>query len=219
MNPCLLILKPRSIPATERALDELPSWLPVIELFGYTERQLADGVFASVIDANRDFSHFMVASDDVIIRWSAIGAILRRAPEHEVLTGYCQATHTEWRTNLTRAPLQGDLPRADAYDFIPFQEIVSGPPTVRSWFTGMCLTFMPRMLWYEFPFQCFADKAEDPGYGSDFSLSKRLQEADIPITAVRDSFTYHWRNTQEHTNDPRDDRILVGQVEPGIRRR
>lgn len=218
MNVALVILKPRQIPATEQALAELPHWFPVIELVGYTERQLAEGVFAEALNRHpHDF--YMVASDDLIIRWSAVAAIIRQLKEETVTTGYCQFTHTDWRVNVTRKPLQGDLPAQSAYDFLSFHELVSGPPTRQTWFTGMSLTAMSAAMWKTFPFGCFTDSPDDKGYASDFHLSRRLQDAGVPITVVREAFAYHWRYEQRHTNDPRDDRVLVGSIEPKIRLR
>jgi len=218
MTSCLVILKPRQIAVTERALAELPSWYPVIELVGYTEAELAAGVFAEALVAH-PHDYYIVASDDLILRWAAVVEIHQALKADRVVTGYCQFTHTDWRVNLVSGPLAGDSPNKDAYTFWHFQDVISGDREQRTWFTGMSLTGMSRQMWSEFPFRCYTDQPGDKGYGSDFHLSKRLQDADVPIYAIRDAFAYHWRHEQAHTNDPRDDRVLVGEVEPGIRYR
>lgn len=217
VSEALVILKPRQIQATEAALDELASWLPVIELVGYTEQQLADGIFAEAL-ARYPHDHYIVASDDLIVRWHAVDAIIDRLTDDSCVTGYCQFTHTDWRVNVTRRPLVGDTPNKGAYEFLSYHEMVSGPAVRRTWFAGMSLTAMSADMWEAFPFGCFSDE-HGRGYASDFHLSKRLQDVDVPIQVVRDAFSYHWRHEQAHTNDPRDDRVLVGRVDPEIRLR
>ena len=217
MSAALIVLKPRQVKPAEDALAELPDWLTVVEIVGYSERELADGIFRSTLDA---FPHdvFLVASDDVIIRKHAVEAVLRLVADGVCASGYCQLTHTDWRVNATRAPLKGILPTEDAYDFLRFDEVISGPPVRRSWFTGMSLTTMTAEMWARFPFGCFTSGPDCKGYASDFHLSRRLAEAGIPIVLARDAFCYHWRHVRENTNDPRDDKLLVGAVKPEIRR-
>lgn len=216
MKAALVILKPRRIEVTERAFAELPAWFPRVELVGYTENELADGAFAEAL-ARCPADFYMVASDDLIVRWPAIAAILTRMNPETVTTGYCQFTHTDWRVNVTRKPLINDQPSQSSYDFYSYHEIVSGPPTQQTWFTGMSLTTMSAAMWRDFPFGCFSSAVNDGGYASDFHLSKRLQEMDVQIDVVREAFAYHWRFEQRHTNDPRDNRVLVGEVEKEIR--
>lgn len=219
MSAALILLKPRSIKASEDAIAELD--LPVIELVGYTEAQLAGGIFKAALELH-PHDLYLVASDDLIIRQHAVDEVLDCLAALDgaaaCVTGYCQFTHTDWRVNLTRKPLAGDRPSASAYEFLSFHEIVAGPSVRRSWFTGMSLTAMTREMWAEFPFDCYLDE-HGRGYSSDYHLSLRLQQADVPIWAVRDGFAYHWRHTQQHTNDPRDDQLVVGKVNPEIRRR
>lgn len=217
MNVALIVLKPRRIEVTEQALAELPDDLTVIELVGYTEGELAAGVFAQALNLY-PHDYYLVASDDLIVRWAAVQAVIPKLSPDWCTTGYCQFTHTDWRVNVTRRPLVGDTPSHASYDFLSFHEMVSGPATRRTWFAGMSLTGMSVEMWQEFPFDCFTDE-HGRGYASDFHLSKRLQAADVPVQAVRDGFAYHWRHEQAHTNDPRDDRLAIGQVEPEIRLR
>jgi len=216
-DAALIILKPRQIAESEAALAELASWLPVVELVGYTEAQLADGIFKAALDLHpADF--YLVASDDLLVRWPALDAVLDRRQDDCCVTGYCQFTHTDWRVNVTRRPLRGDRPERGAYDFLSYHELVSGPPVRRTWFTGMSLTCMSAAMWEEFPFGCYQD-GHGRGYASDFHLSRRLQDAEVPVQVVREGFCYHWRHEQTHTNDPRDNQLVVGTVEPEIRLR
>lgn len=181
---------------------------------GYTEAHLADGAFAQAVDS---FPHdyFIVASDDILIRRHALDQVVAQLKRHPVVTGYSQRSHTDWTVNLTAAPLEGDTPRAEAYQFLSFQDIVSAPtPTVRTWFTGMSLTGMNRELWQRFPFDCYRDKPSDRGYASDFHLSLRLQQARVPIMACRDAFAYHWRHEWRNTNHELDAPLLTGTIKP-----
>lgn len=214
MTPAaLIILKPRKIEVTERALDELN--IPIIEIAGYNERQLANGAFQAALELV-PADHYIVAADDVIIHPPALEAVRERLTDDSVVTGYCQFSHTDWRVNVTRRPLEGSIPKAGAYDFLSFHEMASGPATRRTWFAGMALTAMSAAMWRRYPFGCFLADG-NTGFASDFHLSLRLQADDVLVSAVRDGFVYHWRHVQSHTNDSRDDPVLVGEIEPSIR--
>ncbi len=212
----LIVLKPRQIAVTDAAIEELRGFLPIVQLIGYTEAELEAGAFTEGLETARaDF--YLVASDDLIVRRPAIAAVTDILDADRAATGYCQFSHTDWRVNITRRPLSTDLPVENAYSFLSFHEVVCKPPSFQTWFTGMSLTAMSREMWQQFPFGCFKDQPEDRGYASDFHLSRRLQNAGIPIICARDAFTYHWRYEQRHTNDPRDDRVLTGDIPKDIR--
>jgi hypothetical protein len=185
----LIIMNPRTIPECIRAFDELQ--IPQIRIIGHTEQQIQEEAFPEILEY--DFDWFWLVSDDALVRPQALDAVRKTAHlGHPVVTGYSQRSHEDWTVNLTRAPLAEPHPSVDAYDFFQFYEVVGHPDeVVPTWFTGMSLTGMPHAMWERFPFQCFGGSTG--GYASDFSLSTRLQEADIPIVAAREAFCYHWR--------------------------
>ena len=210
MKDAVIVLNPRAIRECITSITELP--VPKIWLTGYTEREISEGVFLAVL-AQYDFDRYFVVSDDVIVRPYAFDAIRHVLDLHDapVATGYSQRSHADWKVNLTRKPLMDDLPTAGAYDFRHFRDVVSWPtPELPTWFTGMSLTGMSREMWRRFPFQCFVDDESPLGYASDFHLSKRLQDAEVPIRAAREGFAYHWRHEWRHTNHPGDAKPKVG---------
>lgn len=214
MNDCLVIMNPRDIPVTKAAINELS--IAKLWLTGYTEEQLAAGIFSQALeDSGHD--RFFVISDDIIVRQDALDAVRRASLEHMVTTGYSQRSHTDMTVNVTDGPLLDDKPTVGAYTFRQLRDVVSWPePLVPTWFTGMSITGMTLEMWRRFPFGCFCDEGSPLGYASDFHLSRRLQDAGVPIVAVREAFAYHWRNEWQHTNHPDDDPVLVGQVIPGV---
>lgn len=217
MRSALVVLNARDIPVCSRSLDALN--IPKIRLTGWTEKQIADVAMPWVLKET-DFDDYVMVADDVIVRQHALDHVidLLEVTDAEVATGWCQRSHTDWQTNVTRSPLKGAHPEVGAYDFYDTQEIVSmATPRFRTWFSGMALTGMSRQMWQQYPFQCYHDDdLSKAGYGSDFKLAFRLQADSVPILCHRDAFVYHWRHEWRHTNDSRDDRLIVGKVEPTI---
>jgi hypothetical protein len=214
MTEVLVILNPRKIPVCAQAFAELD--IPKLWLTGWTEVQIRDTVFPGMI-RDHPYDRYLVVADDVIVRQATVDRVLTALDiGWPVATGFSQRSHTEWEVNLTSGPI-GDRPVAAAYDFLSFQDVVSHPePLFQTWFAGMSVTGMSREMWGRFPFGCYADTASPNGYASDFHLSHRLQDAEVPIMACRDGFAYHWRHEWRHTNDDRDDKLLVGEVKPAV---
>jgi hypothetical protein len=214
VNAALVILNPRDIPVCKQALAELA--IPKLWLTGWTEKQIADDVFPRLL-SDYCFEQYLLVSDDAIVRQHAVQAVLDELRWNPVVTGYSQRSHTDWQVNLTRGPLKYEHPVVGAYDFLSYHEVVSHPePTLPTWFAGMSITGMSREMWQRFPFGCYSDEQSPNGYASDFHLSRRLQDAGVPITACRDAFAYHWRHEWRHTNDRRDDKLLVGSITPAV---
>ncbi len=212
MSDALVILHAREVKPAHRAFHELP--IAKIWLSGYTEQELAGGVFNYAIEES-NFDRYLVCADDILVRPQALEAVIKALDEGcEVATGYSQRSHTDMTVNVTSGPLADSWPTVEAYNFRQLQEVVSWPePLVPTWFAGFSLTGMDREMWRRFGFGCFVDPGtEGPGYASDFFLSRALQKARVPISAVREAFCYHWRHSWEHTNDPRDDRVLIGEM-------
>lgn len=206
MRDALVVLNARDVPECLGSLSLLD--IDKIFLRGWTEARIEDVAFPQVLEM--DYDWLWVVSDDVIVRSQALDAVREHAGYGEPVTGYSQRSHTEWTVNLTRGPLYGDAPSVEAYDFHEYREVVAKPETLfRTWFTGMSLTGMPIALWRRFPFACFRDDV--CSFGSDFSLSLRLQEAGIRINAVRDAFCYHWRHRWQDTTHALDQKPVVGQ--------
>jgi len=214
VSHCLVILNARNLVQFHGAVSELDT--PKLWLTGYTEAELADGVFDSAI-SDTPYDFYVVVSDDAIVRQHALSGVLEALEEGApVATGYSQRTHSDWVVNVTSGPLRTKHPSAESYDFRLYKEVVSWPePLVPTWFTGMSLTGMSREMWQKYPFGCFTN-GQESGYASDFHLSRRLQDHKVPIVAVREAFCYHWRTEWQHTNNPEDEVPFVGSVVPSV---
>lgn len=216
MNDLLIVMNPRKVDVCMAAFDELP--VTRLHLIGMTERVIADRAFPRALDlAEADGVDWVwVVSDDAIVRPHALEAVRELAAEHPVVTGYSQRTHTDLRVNLTRSPLKAPRPEGWVYDFHELRDIMgSVDPVIRTWFTGMSLTGMSAGMWREYPFDAYGT----PGHASDFNLSWRLQEANVPIVAHRDAFCYHWRVQGDSTDHPDDASPEHGMEVIEIRRR
>lgn len=195
MREALVVMNPRTIRA---CLDSFAA-LDIQQIYvqNMTEMQIMEEGYEQVmaIAASERFDWLWWTSDDVIVRRPALNALraLRRHG-HEVVTGFCNLKHDDWRVNLCRRPLQGKTPVPNSYDWYSFHEIVGHQETtIRTHFAGMCLTGMPTTMWEKYPFGCYGGTGQDEGFTSDYSLSIRLQDDNVPIYTHRDSYCYHWK--------------------------
>lgn len=199
LRPALVVLNARRIPEVLERLAELNQWLPVLLLQGMTERRIAER-WPEVTHgaAERGLTHLSVISDDALPTEAAVRAVVKVARGHDVVTGWCNLDQTKSLVNLSDSPLADEVPQADSYDFPTAWDVLTGPAQRRTFFAGLCLTTMSLALWRRFPMGCYGD----PGYAGDYFLSKRLQDAEIPIVAARDGFCHHLKatwNTHDHT--------------------
>ncbi len=202
MNDCLVIMNARNIPETLDSIDQLN--IPKLYMQGFTEHGIMTTAFPAVLEHGYDW--YWLVSDDVIVRQQALDAVraVRDTGRHPVVTGYSQFSHKDWTVNLTSQPLRGLEPSVSSYTFRTFAECVSYPdPIIPTWFTGMSLTGMSSNLWRDFPFMVDFD----PGWASDFHLSRRLQQDGVPIVAAREGFVYHWRHHGLYGKDQRDAKV------------
>lgn len=213
MTTLLLVMHARGIArvlASIEALEIDQAWM-----CGYTERQL-EPVVAEVIETT-DYDRYVMFSDDSIVSQHALNSVLavhNSTGPRAVVTGWCQYAQDDARANLSIRPLTADSPRPECYSPPRAMQVWAGPPIFRSYFTGMALTCMSRDLWLRFPFASYGDGL---GYASDYSLSWRLQEAGVPVIAVRDGYVEH---IKEHWNVPDlrpECRVLVGEMTQEVR--
>ncbi len=202
MNDLLLILNPRRIPECHDAFKELQidkCWLQF-----YSEYGLQQAMHKAIKKTHYD--NYIVISDDCVVSQVALDAVQRT--REEVVTGYCNLAQKNPLVNLTKTPIRGWEPSVNGYDFITQTEVTSGPDTFRTFFSGMCLTKMSKEMWERFPFKCFGG---EPGYGSDFHLCKRLQSANVRITAHKDAWVDHLKETWNQPDQDSTKRLLIGE--------
>jgi hypothetical protein len=203
VNPALVVLNPRRIPEAIDAFDALP--ILQARLQGFTERRIQD-IWPDLLRqaSERGVTHLCVVSDDVIVTQRALTAVLQH---HDlgVVTGWCNLDEVRNEVNLSDKPLTNRIPHEDAYTMPTVWEVLEGPSLRPSWFTGMCLTTAPLSVWTDFPFRVYGAGA---GCASDYNMSLRLQDAGIPITAIREGFVRHLK-AKWNTADRTDGRELV----------
>ena len=186
MKPLLMIMNPRTIPQCVEALDALQ--IDKVWLKNWTERELVS-VIADVIH-NTDHDVIGLVSDDTVPGQAALDLILDVFESSSVYTGYCNMDEGRDEVNLSTEPLKvKSVATADCYRFPNRLQVDESQGLFRSWFAGFAMTFMSRDVWLEYPFDCVGD----PGYQSDYRLSVRLQENDVPIWAVPGAFMQHLR--------------------------
>ena len=158
---------------------------------GYTEKQL-EPVIAKFIEGT-DYSEYYWAADDLIATRESFKLVQKAAEDFSVVTGYCNlGIHKglEKLANITKSPLLVPKPQSlKAYDFYTLNEAdFAHDYAFNTYFVGAAFTAMSRELWIEFPFKTYGLEG---GFSSDYNLSWRLQEADIPMYAVRGAFFKH----------------------------
>ena len=210
MRTALFVLNPRRI---EECLDSIRALdIDRIWLTGFAEWELVDAVASVVAEETHD--RYLMVSDDCIVSQEALDAVLALLDAgHQVVTGWCRLDSQSDLVNLTVGPVRGDRPAVDAYTFRTRDEVLAHPTEdVPTGFAGWALTGMSRELWQRYPFRVFG--AERGGYGSDFHLSMRLRDHNVPIVAARDGEIEHvkevWNRAdrdprkQLHIGDPRE---------------
>lgn len=211
MNDLLVVLNPRRIPVCIDALEQLE--IDKLWIRNMSERTI-ERVWADDIQPVIDmYDRAFVISDDTIPRPNALNAVRTLLDDGaDVATGYCNLSATDMRVNITKKPL-GDLQTdAQVYDFFTLAEMQEmGEQTVRTWFTGFCLTGMSSELWRAFPFQC-----EGRGWASDYNLSRRLADCDVPIFTRPSAFVWHVKEVWNQIDYAPEKRLLVGREDPSI---
>src|ERR1017187_6257245 len=155
MKPLLVIMNARHI---ERALNAFQALtIDCAYVSGYTEPELKD-VFAGLID-NTDYSHYIITSDDVVVRQRAVDAVLDLLKAgHPVATGWCNHDLIEPGVNIqkTRLPSLAHPTTREQWNWYHFAEVLSYPTdAIPTYFTGMCLTGMSKEMWQQFPFDSY----------------------------------------------------------------
>lgn len=209
MRDLLLVLNCRRIPASLTAIDRLP--IHKLWIRNLSESAIVRN-WPQILELAKPYDRLIMVGDDSIPRLHALRAVQELGRHHPVVTGYSNLSSTDMRVNLTRSPLRGDRPTPEAYDLYELADLMeSTQPAIRTWLTGLTLLCMPYRLWCDFPFDAY--DLNGPGYGSDFHVSKRLDNAGVPIMAATDAFVWHHKRVWNEVHADTDERLLVG-VEP-----
>lgn len=180
-------------------------------MVAWSEPQLEDAI-PQALEQAPDADPIVFLSDDTVPTQAALDAVLdlQASDPSRVATGFCNLDAASEFVNVTRRPFNRRRSTAEAYSFYLRDELARRRAPVRTWFTGFCLTAMSRDLYSYFPFQ-------SRGRPSDFDLSLRLQDADVPIVASPEAFVWHVKERWNLPDQATEKRVLVGEIAAEIR--
>jgi hypothetical protein len=218
VKAALFVMNARDIPEcleSYRALD-----IDLLWATGYTVRQLADGVHREAVEST-DYDVILNVSDDCVVEQHALDAVLSLLEAgHPAATGWCRMAVGHESVNLCDRPLSADVPWAKPFPYsLMLRTDVTRYPDeiVPTHFMGMSLTGLTRDLWQRFPYGCYTER-RPRGQSSDFHLSARLRDAEIPMVAARSGEVRHLKEmkVQGTMYGPVQHPWLVGNVEPSL---
>jgi len=202
-KPIIFIMRAREIPESLESISKFP--YPKVWVEYYREKEIQDEAWEEVFKliVSKGYTHISIFSDDGVM-----------AKEHPVTCGWCNIDSRDL-ANISKSPLVSSPPLVATLQ--PLMYTIRGVENhserlIRTWFTGFSLHTMSTELWGRFPFQCYPGQS-GKGASSDFHLCWRLQEANIPIVALKSARIYHIRR-----NILRQDfKVLAGVREKNIR--
>lgn len=207
MKPLLAILNPREIPEFEQSLELLP--VPTVRLRGYTERELADGVWAYVVNeaARRGYTHISLISDDLIVPPDSLELILSYAsmwPER-VTTGWANVDEENQDAGITYRPLKDPEPTATSYPFPTWRDVLAGPAVQQTYFTGFVATTCTVEMWERYPYRVYGE-----GWAADYHMSRRLHADGVRIDCLRGAFCLHLKENRGRPTTRPERKLLIG---------
>lgn len=212
MRSLTVVMNPRRIPECIAGFESLTT--DVAWVTGYAVIELPPIINGLIADT--DYDAYTICADDCIVSQDALDAVLALTEAGApAATGWCRLDRTHPLVNLTRTPLRGAAPSESSYDFYTAEEVEGWPePSLPTGFMGMALTTMPRQMWERFPFACFSHRGQ--GWATDFNLSARLRDAEVPMVAAREGFIDHVKEKWLRGDQAPEKRILVGQIAPSV---
>lgn len=198
MRACLLVMNPREIRASVESILRLrgsaQAWFT-----SFTERELAGEINSFIRET--DFDAYGLIADDCIASQEAIDAVLAAFENgSDPVTGWTTLDSESAFSNVAIEPLIGDEPHAGAYEWWLAEDLEGESSLLECHFMGFALTFMSRQLWLRFPFDCYGE----PGFASDFHLSRRLRDAGVKMTVEPAARIEHLK---ERWNEPDQDPV------------
>lgn len=216
MRPLLVVLNPREIPeAVEsiRALAVDQLWASYM-----TESQAAAAINQAVSE-HPEYDRIGIIADDCVVTQAALDCVLDDSRTLEAVTGWCRLDQTHPLANVTKTPSELAYPGVDSYGtWWTARELLDCAGPQRTYFMGFALTFLSRELWDEYPMRPMAPDGK--GFASDFSLSYRLQMAEVDcwvtpageVTHLKERWGWDWTPDK----DPRK-RLLIGERDACVR--
>lgn len=214
MKALLAILNPREIPEFEDSVQLLP--IPTVRLRGYTERELADGVWDHVLTSaeRKGYTHITLISDDLVVPPDSLEAILTHAkmwPER-VTTGWANVDEESQDAGISYRPLTDAEPTATSYGFPTWRDVLAGPRIQRTYFTGFVATTCTLELWQQYPYEVYGE-----GWAADYSMSRRLHADGVRIDCLREAFCLHLKENRGRPTTRPERKLLIGKMRREVR--
>ena len=205
----LAILNPRCIPDFEASVELLN--IPTVRIRGYTEPEIAAGVWQRVLDGARErgFTHLTLISDDLVVPPDSLDVILEHAFKHpdRVSTGWANVDELEQDAGIARQPLVDAEPTATSYSFPTWRSVLAGPRVQQTFFTGFVATTCLLSVWDRYPYTLCGG-----GWAADYSMSRRLTADGVRIDCLRDAFCLHLKHDRRVPDHRPERRLLVGEM-------
>lgn len=210
----LAVLNPREIPEFEDTIDQLA--VAKVRLRGYTEREISQGIWASVINqaADKGFTHVSLISDDLIVPPHSLKLILEHAGANpdRVTTGWANVDEEHQDAGVTYEPLVDAEPTAMSYRFPSWREVLMGPAVQQTFFTGFVATTCTVEMWRRYPYRVFGE-----GWAADYHMSRRLAADGVRIDCLRDAFCLHLKENRGLPTTRPERKLLIGKMKKGVR--
>lgn len=211
INPIILITRVRNLKKSLKSIEALPYSKVWVEY--HTELEISKKFPAIVKSArHRGYTHLAVFSDDGIISPEGAEIIFDAAKYIPVACGWCNMDSGPL-SNISKSPLRDVTPTTNSYDLFTIDEILNHPDySIRTWFSGASMHVMSLDLWKIHPYMCYGPK--DPevtdykGHSSDYHLCIRLQNASVPIFAMKDARIKHIR---KDIRNSRENKLLFAK--------
>ena len=219
MKPVLMIMHAREIPECIDAFRLLKG-IDKAWFRAHTEMQLERATSKYVRET--DYTHYIIASDDLIPTQVGLDAVLKGIENHDIFTGFSNMHPGSHRVNLMlngyslgyRAafwmyhagsrlrPVKAGVTSVKTLFFPRMSDVPKGE--FQTWFVGFSFTSMSRDMWLRFPFFSVHDRT---GWGSDAIMSQRLDSNSVPAYSSSDAFFYHLASMRN---------FIVGRVLPEL---
>lgn len=214
VRPLLAILNPRNIPEFEASIEALP--IATVRLRGYTEQEIADGVWAYVLNqaTDRGYTHISLISDDLIVPPRSLNMIVEHAAEHpdRVTTGWANVDEETHEAGITYEPLTDAEPTRSSYRFPTWREVLTGPAVQQTFFTGFVATTCTTEMWQQYPYRVLGE-----GWAADYSMSRRLTADGVRIDCLRDAFCLHLKESRGRPTTRPERQLLIGKMHREVR--
>ena len=231
MKNVLMVMHARKIRRCLEAIDSLR--IEKVWFKGYTEAQLVSVINRFIEET--DYDNYFIISDDGLPTQEALEKI-EAEMGREVVMGWSEYSPGSRYSNVRTKPLVGwymamqklrlwlvrwgqraGLGRIVSWigtrhnPFVmlgaPISEVKRQPRIFRTYFNGWSLTGMSRKMWLRYPFSLESEIGNQKVFGSDYSVSRRMNDDGVPMWCIRDAHIGHLHSMEG---------FFVGKVKPEV---